>query len=47
MMTLPPVSLPSLTMTGKVFTVRVLAIISLVVFIVGIGAGLLAMTLKF
>jgi hypothetical protein len=34
-------------MTGKVFTVRVLAIISLVVFIVGIGAGLLAMTLKF
>jgi uncharacterized membrane protein YraQ (UPF0718 family) len=47
MMTLPPVSLPSLTMTGKVFTVRVLAIISLVVFIVGIGAGLLAMMLKF
>jgi uncharacterized protein len=47
MMTLPPVSLPSLTMTGKVFPVRVLAIISLVVFIVGIGAGLLAMMLKF
>jgi uncharacterized protein len=47
MMTLPPISLPSLTMTGKVFPVRVLGIISVVVFIVGVAAGLLAMTFKF
>ncbi len=46
MMTLPPISLPSLAMTGKVFPVRVLAVISLVVFVLGIAAGLLAILLK-
>jgi uncharacterized protein len=47
MMTLPPISLPSLSMTGKVFSMRVLGVISLVVFVVGIMAGLLAMLLRF
>jgi uncharacterized membrane protein YraQ (UPF0718 family) len=47
MMTLPPVSLPSLAMTGKVFSRRVLAMISLAVFVVGIVAGLVAMLFKF
>jgi uncharacterized membrane protein YraQ (UPF0718 family) len=47
MMTLPPISLPSLAMTGKVFSMRVLAVISLVVFVVGIAAGLLAILLKY
>jgi uncharacterized membrane protein YraQ (UPF0718 family) len=46
-MTLPPISLPSLVMTGKVFSVRVLAVISLVVFVVGIAAGLSAVLFKF
>jgi uncharacterized protein len=45
MMTLPPISLPSLVMTGKVFPIRVLGIIALVVLIVGIVAGLLAIQL--
>jgi uncharacterized membrane protein YraQ (UPF0718 family) len=47
MMTLPPVSLPSLAMTGKVLPIRVLAMISLVVLVVGIVAGLLAVLFKF
>jgi hypothetical protein len=36
MMTLPPVSLLSLTRTGKVLSIRVLAMISLVVLVMGI-----------
>ena len=47
MMTLPPVSLPSLAMTGKVLSIRVLAIVSLVVLVMGIVAGLLAVMFKF
>jgi uncharacterized protein len=47
MMTLPPVSLPSLAMTGKVLSIRVLAMISLVVLVTGIVAGLLAVLFKF
>jgi hypothetical protein len=47
MMTLPPVSLPSLAMTGKVLSIRVLAMISLVVLVMGIVAGLLAVLFKF
>ena len=47
MMTLPPVSLPSLAMTGKVLPIRVLAMISLVVLVMGIVAGLLAVLFKF
>jgi uncharacterized membrane protein YraQ (UPF0718 family) len=47
MMTLPPISLPSLVMTGKVFSMRVLGVISLVVFVMGILAGVLAILLKF
>jgi uncharacterized membrane protein YraQ (UPF0718 family) len=47
MMTLPPISLPSLAMTGKVFSMRVLGLISLVVFVTGIAAGLWAILLNF
>jgi hypothetical protein len=46
MMTLPPISLPSLVMTGKVFPLRVLAVISFVVLVTGVLAGLLAVQLK-
>ncbi|MGO8975129.1 MAG: permease [Steroidobacteraceae bacterium] len=42
MMTLPPISLPSLVMTGRVFPIRVLAVITLMVLAVGIVAGLAA-----
>lgn len=47
MMTLPPVSLPSLVMTRKVFSARLLAIVSAVVFVTGVIAGLLAIWLHF
>ena len=47
MMTLPPISLPSLAMMGKVLSMRVLGVISLVVFLTGIAAGLLAILLNF
>jgi uncharacterized protein len=47
MMTLPPISVPSLAMTGRVFSMRVLGVISLVVFVAGIAAGLLAILLKY
>jgi hypothetical protein len=47
MMTLPPISLPSLAMTKKVFSARTLGLISLVVFTVGIAAGVLAVLLEF
>jgi uncharacterized protein len=47
MMTLPPISLPSLVMTKKVFPLRVLGLITLIVLTVGIVAGLLAVQLRF
>jgi uncharacterized membrane protein YraQ (UPF0718 family) len=47
MMTLAPISLPSLAMTGKVFSVRVLVVISLAVLAAGIVAGMLAVQLKY
>jgi hypothetical protein len=47
MMTLPPISLPSLVMTGKVFPIRVLGLITVTVLTVGIVAGLLADLLRF
>jgi uncharacterized membrane protein YraQ (UPF0718 family) len=45
MMTLPPISLPSLVMMGRVFPIRVLAVITLTVLAVGIVAGLAAVQL--
>ncbi len=45
MMSLPPISLPSLVMTGRVFPIRVLAVITLMVLAVGIVAGLAAVQL--
>ena len=47
MMTLPPVSLPSLVMTRKVFTARLLAVVSAVVLVTGVIAGLIAIRLHF
>ncbi len=47
MMTLAPISLPSLAMTGKVLPIPVLGVISVVVFAGGIIAGILAMLLRF
>ena len=47
MMTLPPVSLPSLVMTGKVFSARLLAVVSVAVFVTGVIAGLIAVWLHF
>lgn len=47
MMTLAPISLPSLAMTGKVFSVRVLGVISVAVLATGIVAGILAVQLKY
>jgi uncharacterized membrane protein YraQ (UPF0718 family) len=47
MMTLPPISLPSLAMTGKVFPIRVLALVTMLVLVMGIVAGVLAVLLKF
>jgi uncharacterized protein len=46
-MTLAPISLPSLVMTGKVFPVRVLGIVSLMVLVTGMLAGLAAVMLRF
>jgi uncharacterized membrane protein YraQ (UPF0718 family) len=46
MMTLPPISLPSLAMTGKVFSFRLLAVVSVVVFATGVIAGLIAIRLR-
>jgi uncharacterized protein len=45
MMTLPPISLPSLAMTGKVFSSRLLGVVSVVVFATGVIAGLAAILL--
>jgi hypothetical protein len=47
MMTLPPISLPSLFMTKKVFSARTLGLTTLVVFATGIVAGVLAVLFKF
>jgi uncharacterized membrane protein YraQ (UPF0718 family) len=47
MMTLAPVSLPSLVMTARAFPARTLALVALVVFAAGIVAGLLAVGLNF
>jgi uncharacterized membrane protein YraQ (UPF0718 family) len=47
MMTLPPISLPSLAMTGKVFPIRVLALVTMLVLVMGIVAGVLAVLLRF
>jgi uncharacterized protein len=47
MMTLAPVSLPSLVMTARAFPARTLALVAFVVFAVGIVAGLLAVGLNF
>jgi uncharacterized protein len=47
MMTLPPISLPSLVMTKKVFSARTLGLTTLAVFAMGVVAGMLAVLLKF
>jgi uncharacterized membrane protein YraQ (UPF0718 family) len=47
MMTLAPVSVPSLAMTGRVFPIRVLGLIASAVLVMGIIAGLLAVSLGF
>jgi uncharacterized protein len=47
MMTLAPISLPSLAMTGKVLPIQVLTVIAVVVFAAGIIAGMLAALLRF
>ena len=47
MMTLAPVSLPSLVMTARAFAARTLALVAFVVFAAGIAAGLLAVGLNF
>jgi len=47
MMTLAPVSVPSLAMTGRVFPVRVLGLIAAAVLVMGIIAGVLSVSLRF
>jgi uncharacterized membrane protein YraQ (UPF0718 family) len=47
LLTLPPVSLPSLAMTKSVFTLRVLGFVAAAVLVVGIIAGLAAVALGF
>jgi uncharacterized membrane protein YraQ (UPF0718 family) len=47
MMTLAPVSLPSLVMTARAFPARTLALVAAVVFAAGLAAGLLAIGLNF
>jgi uncharacterized membrane protein YraQ (UPF0718 family) len=47
MMTLSPVSLPSLVMTARAFPARTLALVAFVVFAAGLIAGLLAISLNF
>jgi len=42
LLTLPPISLPSMAMTKSVFTYRVLAIVTTAVLLVGISAGFVA-----
>jgi uncharacterized membrane protein YraQ (UPF0718 family) len=47
LMTLPPVSVPSLAMLARSFRPRVLAIVAVTVVLFGIAAGLIAMGLGF
>ena len=47
LMTLPPISLPSLAMTSKSFRPRVLVTVTLAVIAFGVAGGLLAMALRF
>lgn len=47
LLTLPPVSLPSLAMTKSVFSYRVLAFVAAAVLVIGILAGLTAVALGF
>ncbi len=47
MMTLAPVSVPSLAMTGRVFPIRVLGLIAAAVLVTGIIAGVLSVSLRF
>jgi uncharacterized membrane protein YraQ (UPF0718 family) len=47
MMTLAPVSLPSLAMTAKAFSLRTLGLVALLVLAAGIAAGLSAVALNF
>jgi len=47
MMTLAPVSVPSLAMTGRVFPIRVLGLIAAAVLVMGIIAGVLSVSLRF
>jgi uncharacterized membrane protein YraQ (UPF0718 family) len=47
LMTLPPVSLPSLAMVGRSFRLQTLILVASAVVIFGIAAGLLAVALKF
>lgn len=47
MMTLAPISLPSLAMTGSIFSVRVLGLVVGTVFVAGVMAGLVAAYLNF
>jgi uncharacterized protein len=47
LLTLPPVSLPSLAMTKSVFSSRVLALVAGTILVVGIGAGFAAVALGF
>jgi uncharacterized membrane protein YraQ (UPF0718 family) len=47
LMTLAPVSLPSLVMAKKVFSLRALAIVAASVTMAGIAAGLFAVGLGF
>jgi uncharacterized membrane protein YraQ (UPF0718 family) len=47
MMTLAPVSLPSLAMTAKTFRSRTLGLVALLVLSAGVAAGLLAVALNF
>jgi uncharacterized membrane protein YraQ (UPF0718 family) len=47
MMTLAPISLPSLVMTGKVFSWRLLGLVTGLVLLAGIAAGCLAAVLHF
>lgn len=47
LMTLAPVSLPSLVMAQKAFSLRTLALVGAAVMVVGVAAGLLAVALRF
>jgi uncharacterized protein len=47
LLTLPPVSLPSIAMTKSVFSSRVLALVAATILVVGIAAGFAAVALGF